>query len=123
MDFLTSKEVSKLWGISPRRVTLLCKQGRVPGAVKAAGVWILPKNAEKPDDARITSGAYVGWRNPHNMVSEDFQSNIKNLQGTVAVENMTIGENAMMNLERLEKEEATCFEIVEELKQKYMQER
>lgn len=39
MDYLTSVEMSKVWGISSRRVSLLCSEGRVPGAEKK----------EKPD--------------------------------------------------------------------------
>ena len=27
-----------------------CAGGRIPGAVKMAGVWLLPKTAEKPTD-------------------------------------------------------------------------
>ena len=32
MDYLTSMEMSKVWGISSRRVSLLCSEGRVAGA-------------------------------------------------------------------------------------------
>ena len=28
MEFLTTKQAAELWGISPRRVALLCAQGR-----------------------------------------------------------------------------------------------
>ena len=37
---------------SPRRVNYYCAGGRIPGAVKMAGVWLLPKTAEKPTDRR-----------------------------------------------------------------------
>ena len=39
-------------GVTPRRVNYYCAGGRIPGAVKMAGVWLLPKTAEKPMDAR-----------------------------------------------------------------------
>lgn len=32
------------------------KMGRIPGAVKMAGVWLIPKNAEKPIDGRTKQG-------------------------------------------------------------------
>ena len=35
-----------------RRVNYYCAGGRIPGAVKMAGVWLLPKTAEKPIDGR-----------------------------------------------------------------------
>ena len=34
MDYITTVEMSKKWGISSRRISLLCSQGRVPGAEK-----------------------------------------------------------------------------------------
>lgn len=52
MEFLTTKQASELWGISARRVAILCEQGRVEGAVKAGKTWLLPPDAKKPQDAR-----------------------------------------------------------------------
>ena len=34
MELLTTRQ-AELWGISPRRVALLCAQGRIPGVAKA----------------------------------------------------------------------------------------
>lgn len=47
MEFLTTKQVSLQWGISSRRIALLCAQERIPGAVKAGKTWILPADAKK----------------------------------------------------------------------------
>lgn len=52
MDFLTTKEISETWKISTRRISLLCSQGRVEGAVKKGKTWLIPKNAKKPEDPR-----------------------------------------------------------------------
>ena len=43
-------------GRTPRRVNYYCAGGRIPGAVKMAGVWLIPKNAEKPIDGRTKQG-------------------------------------------------------------------
>ena len=51
MDYMTLKEASEKWGVSSRQVNYYCVEGRIPGAVKMAGVWLLPKTAEKPMDA------------------------------------------------------------------------
>lgn len=59
MEVLTTKQASELWGISQRRITRLCEDGRIDGAVKNGGFWLLPKSAQKPIDARIKSGKYV----------------------------------------------------------------
>lgn len=52
MDYITTVEMSKIWGISSRRISLLCSQGRVPGAEKKGKTWLLPKDAVKPTDPR-----------------------------------------------------------------------
>jgi len=59
MNFVSAKEIGMRWGISPRRVAILCKAGRVEGAQLIAGAWIIPEDAVKPEDARIKSGRYM----------------------------------------------------------------
>lgn len=48
MDYMTLKEASEKWGVSSRQINYYCTDGRIPGAVKMAGVWLIPKEAEKP---------------------------------------------------------------------------
>ena len=43
MDYMTLKEAAEKWGVTPRRVNYYCAGGRILGAVKMAGVWLLPK--------------------------------------------------------------------------------
>ena len=50
--YMTLKETSEKWGISPRMINYYCTEGRIPGAVKMAGVWLIPKEAERPVDRR-----------------------------------------------------------------------
>ncbi len=50
------EEAAEKWGVTPRRVNYYCAGGRIPGAVKMAGVWLLPKTAEKPLDGRTKQG-------------------------------------------------------------------
>lgn len=52
MDYMTLKEASEKWGVSSRQLNYYCTDGRIPGAVKIAGVWLLPKEAAKPMDRR-----------------------------------------------------------------------
>lgn len=54
MDIMTAREASVLWGISQRRVATLCSEKRIPNAELHGKMWILPKNALKPIDARST---------------------------------------------------------------------
>lgn len=52
MDYLTTNDYSKIWNISTRRITVLCNEGRIDGAVKMGNTWLIPKEAEKPVDNR-----------------------------------------------------------------------
>lgn len=121
MDILTIKEASLIWGISVRRITVLCNEGRIAGARKIAGAWLLPKDAKKPADARIKSGKYAEWRNKTDMTSNDFESNLKNLKGTFAVEGMTVSDEGIKNLKRIDSGKVSYTDVIEELKLKYTQ--
>ncbi|MDD2979178.1 MAG: DNA-binding protein [Hespellia sp.] len=52
MNFLTTTEMSKKWNISRRRISTLCSEGRIEGAVLKGRTWLIPDNAKKPDDPR-----------------------------------------------------------------------
>ena len=56
MDYMTLREASEKWGISTRQINYYCTEDRIPGAVKMAGVWLIPKDAEKPADGRTRQG-------------------------------------------------------------------
>ena len=56
MDYMTLKDAAEQWGVTPRRVNYYCAGGRIPGAVKMAGVWLIPKIVEKPIDGRTKQG-------------------------------------------------------------------
>ena len=60
--YLTINEVAEKWGITPRRVRVLCKTGRIKGASKLGREWAIPYDAERPLDKRITTGEYKNWR-------------------------------------------------------------
>ena len=62
MKYLSTFETEEKCGISHRRVSVLCNEGRITGAQRAGSRWIIPENAEKPADARIKSGKYVKER-------------------------------------------------------------
>lgn len=52
MDYISIAEAAKKWVITCRRVQVLCAQGRIPGLTKFGKSWAIPKDAEKPIDAR-----------------------------------------------------------------------
>ena len=59
MEYLTTVELSEKWGISSRRIGVLCAEGRIDGVVKKGKTWLIPSDAQKPDDARVKTGKYV----------------------------------------------------------------
>ncbi len=52
MNYLSVKQAAEKWSMTPRRVQVLCNQGRIDGAQRVGNVWTIPETAEKPDDAR-----------------------------------------------------------------------
>lgn len=60
MDFnyISTKEAAKILGVTERYVQMLCKEGKIEGAIKFndQGVWLLPKEGvlyfEKKADER-----------------------------------------------------------------------
>lgn len=62
MKFLSTKQTSEKWGISPRRIQTLCASNRISGAMRVGKAWIIPSDAEKPKDARINNGKYLRER-------------------------------------------------------------
>ena len=50
--YITSKQAAEKWGISDRRVRILCSQGKISGAYQQGRAWKIPYDATKPSDER-----------------------------------------------------------------------
>ncbi|MDO5114950.1 MAG: DNA adenine methylase [Synergistaceae bacterium] len=55
MEIMSARDAAEKWGISQRRVAILCAENRVANAAMVGNMWIIPSNAEKPLDARSIS--------------------------------------------------------------------
>ena len=53
--FMTVKEASAKWGISDRRIRVLCAEGKISGAIKEGKTWKFPVDTVKPIDGRYKS--------------------------------------------------------------------
>lgn len=51
-DYISVQQAADQWGISKRRIQKLCKENRIAGIVRFGRAWAIPKDAEKPADAR-----------------------------------------------------------------------
>lgn len=50
--YMTVKQASEQWGISDRRVRVLCSEGKIPGAFRDGRSWKIPIETSKPEDGR-----------------------------------------------------------------------
>lgn len=55
----TCKEKALEWNVSPRSVNDMCKKGRIQGAIKEKGSWLIPDDSPKPKDGRVSNGKYI----------------------------------------------------------------
>lgn len=59
MNYIEVKTAAKQWNLTERRVTALCRNGRIDGARKDRGIWLIPANAPKPADGRKNKTALI----------------------------------------------------------------
>lgn len=53
MGMISAQNAADAWNLTKRRVLVLCKEGRIPGAQKINNsMWLIPDDAEKPEDGR-----------------------------------------------------------------------
>ena len=59
-EMIRTKDAALRWGLTVRHITGMCREGKIPGAVKEGGLWYIPADARQPADGRVRSGAYKG---------------------------------------------------------------
>lgn len=53
--YMTVKQAAEKWGISDRRIRVLCSEGKISGAYQEGRNWKIPMDADKPADGRYKS--------------------------------------------------------------------
>jgi len=53
VDYISVRDAAEKWGISERRIQKLCEENRIDSVVRFGRSWAIPKDAEKPTDARL----------------------------------------------------------------------
>ena len=53
MNYIKASQAAEKWGISPRRVRMLCAEGKIEGAIQKGKLYMIPENAQKPADGRV----------------------------------------------------------------------
>jgi len=57
IQYMSAKETAEKWNISQRRVSILCSENRIPNVAMLGNMWLIPRDAEKPIDARMKRNA------------------------------------------------------------------
>jgi len=89
-QYITAREAAEKWNISQRRVSILCSENRIPGVAMLGNMWIIPNNAEKPEDARKikeknqdeASHPFIKWAGGKNQLLNTLNSNLPDEIGT-----------------------------------------
>lgn len=68
VQYMTAEEAATKWKISHRRVSVLCAENRIPDAAMLGKMWIIPRNAIKPFDARKKKVILKDSANAHPFV-------------------------------------------------------
>ena len=48
MEYMKVTQAAEHWGISDRRVRVLCQQGKIEGVIQKGRSYLIPSNAVKP---------------------------------------------------------------------------
>lgn len=52
LEYMKVAQAAELWGISDRRVRILCQQGKIEGVIRKGRSYLIPSDAVKPIDGR-----------------------------------------------------------------------
>lgn len=73
MQYLKVSEIAKKWGVSPRRVRVLCCEGKILGVIRKGKLYLIPQNTVKPADGRLSGSATLSDKNIKKMHQSNFR--------------------------------------------------
>ncbi len=83
VQYMSAREAAEKWNISQRRVSILCSEKRIPNVAMLGNMWIIPRDAEKPVDARMKRNTdtkngrpFVKWAGGKGQLLEVLKSNL-----------------------------------------------
>lgn len=59
MQYIKVSEAAEKWRLSARRVRVLCSEGKIEGVIRLGKLYMIPENAMKPMDGRISRGNFL----------------------------------------------------------------
>ncbi len=85
IQYMSAREAAEKWSVSQRRVSILCAEKRIPNVAMLGNMWLIPRNAKKPVDARLkrnvntVSGKarpFVKWAGGKGQLLEELKANL-----------------------------------------------
>ena len=52
MNYIKVSQAAEKWGLSARRVRILCQENKIDGVIRKGNLYMIPENAQKPADGR-----------------------------------------------------------------------
>ena len=98
MEYMKVSAIAQKWGISSRRVRILCAEGKIPGVIRKGNLYLIPENAQKPQDGRKSSSGILSDIERKRHLLDEMRpltpGEIKQLRDEFAVE-FTYNSNAI----------------------------
>ena len=91
IQYMSAREAAEKWNISQRRVSILCSEGRIANVATLGNMWAIPRDAEKPIDARMKRNTitqrgkahpFVKWAGGKGQLLDVLKANLPNEMGT-----------------------------------------
>ena len=95
MEYMKVSQAAEKWGISARRVRALCAGGKIDGVIRKGKLYLIPIDAQKPQDGRISKKDKNDKAEPMSLVIPEnvYPDTVKNLTS-----GLTTIQNAMTSL-------------------------
>ena len=55
MEYVKISQMAEKWGISARRIRMLCAEEKIPGVIRKGNLYMIPADAQKPVDGRLSN--------------------------------------------------------------------
>ena len=59
MNYIKVSQAAEKWGLSARRVRILCQENKIEGVMRRGNLYMIPENAQKPADGRRKATRHV----------------------------------------------------------------
>lgn len=59
MNYIKVSQAAEKWGLSARRVRILCQENKIDGLIRKGNLYMIPENAQKPADGRKKASRQV----------------------------------------------------------------